>query len=465
MQQSSAPGAPSPLTSVPEPTRQEERRAVVAATAGTFIEWYEYGLYAFVAGLVIAPLFFAEAGSFAVLATFATFAVGFVARPVGGIVLGAAGDRWGRRPVLMFSIVLMGVGTTGIGLLPPYAVIGVWAPILLVTFRVLQGFGAGAELAAAMIFVNESTRKQRKGLTSSYMVAGTLAGSILAVILFTVISASLSEQAFLAWGWRVPFLLGAVLTVIGLLLRRRLGESPEFERVEAERRAGRIERARTNPLAAMAAAFRANPRNFAAGFLLPSGLNVTGFVAQAFGISYLTTQIGLSSTQTLVTTLAMMGVGLLALLFWGWACDRIGAVRVLYIGALSGIPLAFAYFALLRTGELALIILASIALWSVGWSAAMAAQMVLLPLLFRTEYRGSGMTSSRELQGGLVAGPAPLIASGLALALGGEPWLVAGFIALAHLLTVIGMVLGRPLVSSDDIADTPALAGLRPART
>jgi MFS family permease len=412
---------------------------------------------------VIAPLFFADAGPLAVLATFVTFAVGFVARPVGGIVLGAAGDRYGRRPVLIFSIILMGAATTGIGLLPPFAAIGVWAPILLVLFRVMQGFGAGAELAAAMIYVNEATRKERKGLFSSFMSIGSMIGSIFAVVLFTVLSSTLGSAAFVEYGWRIPFLLGAVLTVIGLILRRKLGESPEFERVQRERAAGRIAAARANPLAAMVAAFRASPRNFFAGFLMPSGLNVTGFVAQAFGASYLSTQIGLSVTETLTVTLVMMGSGLVFLIFWGWLSDKIGAKAVLFIGIAGGIPLAFLYFALLDTGNLALIILASVLLWGVGWAAGLSSQMILLPFLFKTQYRGSGMTSSRELQGGLVAGPAPLIAAALALALGGEPWLVAIYLAVMQLFTLGGILLARPIVSATDIAEITALRGIRPS--
>jgi len=446
-----------------EPNQRQSLRAIAAASAGTFIEWYEYGLYGLVAGLVIAPLFFADAGPLAVLATFVTFAVGFVARPIGGIVLGAAGDRFGRRPVLIFSIILMGIATTGIGVLPPFAAIGVWAPLLLVLFRIMQGFGAGAELSAAMIFVNESTRKQRKGLFSSFMNIGSMLGSILAVILFTVLSSTLGQEAFVEYGWRIPFILGAVLTVIGLLLRRKLGESLEFERVKKERAAGRIEQARANPFAAMVRAFRASPRNFIAGFLLPSGLNVTGFVAQAFGASYLSAQIGLTVTQTLTVTLVMMSTGLLFLVFWGWLSDRIGAKRVLYIGIFAGIPLAFVYFALLQTGNLALIILASVLLWGVGWAAGLSSQVVLLPYLFKAEYRGSGMTSSRELQGGLIAGPAPLIAAALALALGGQPWLVAIFIALMQVFTLGGILLARPIVSAEDIEEITALKGVRPS--
>ncbi|MBF4550720.1 MULTISPECIES: MFS transporter [unclassified Pseudoclavibacter] len=442
-------------------TRARSFRAIAAATAGTFIEWYEYGLYTYVAGLVIAPLFFPEgAGSVAVLATFATFAVGFAARPVGGIVLGAAGDRWGRRPVLIFSIILMGVATTSIGLLPPFAAIGIWAPALLVLFRLMQGFGAGAELASAMIYVNESTQQKAKGYHSSFLLVGSMMGAILSLVLFTGLSAALTSEAFLEWGWRVPFLLGAVLTVIGLLLRRKVGESPEFERVQRERDAGRAPMARRNPLAAMGDAFKASPRNFIAGFLLPSGLNVTGFVAQAFGISYLSGQIGLSADETLLTIFVMMGVGVLVLPLWGRLTDKLGAKLVLYAGAIGGIILAFPYFMALQTGNLPLIVVASVLIWAVGWAAGNAAQLIILPAIFRTEYRSSGLTSSRELQGALVAGPTPLIATALVLALGGAPWLVAAMIVLAQTMTIVGMLIARPTLTAEEVESASAHRGL-----
>lgn len=449
-----------------ELSRGQAMRAIAAASAGTFIEWYEYGLYAFVAGLVIAPLFFpGGSSSVAILATFATFAVGFLARPFGGIVLGAAGDRWGRRPVLIFSIILMGVATTGVGLLPPFATIGVWAPILLVVLRIAQGFGAGAELGAAIIYVNESARNKGKAFYSSFMPAGSMFGAIVALVMFTVLSAVLAPEAFLAWGWRLPFLFGSVLTVIGLVLRSKVGESPEFRRVEEERRAGKLEQARTNPFAAMGRAFKHSPRNYVSSFLLGTGLNVTTYVAQAFGISYLTSQIHLSSGETLVTTLVMIAIGILSLPFWGWLSDRIGAKRVLYIGTIAAIPIAFAYFAALQTGSLALIILASVFLFAFGWAASTAAQMILLPALFRPEYRSSGLNSSKELQSALISGPAPLIATALVLLTGGAPWLVAVFIALAQIASIVGMLIARPIVSRKEVSEISALRGMRPFPT
>ncbi|TFI42498.1 MFS transporter [Rhodococcus sp. 1R11] len=451
------------LQHVTDDPQQRTRRAVAAATAGTFIEWYEYGLYAFVAGLVIAPLFFPpDIGSLAQLAAFGTFAVGFIARPLGGIIFGAAADKWGRRPVMVISILLMGVATTAIGLLPPFSVIGLWAPILLVVFRLVQGAGAGAELATAMIYVSESTLPKKKGFHSSFLMFGSMAGNLLALVLFTTLSAVLSSESFLDWGWRLPFLLGSILTIVGIVLRSGIGETPEFEKVQESRRVGNTSAARSNPFLAMIYSFRASPRNFAGGFLIPSGLNVTGFVATTFGISYLTTQIGLRPSEALLTNLAMISTGMVFILLWGKLSDRFGSKSILLAGAIGGIIFAFPYFLLLGTGNLALIVLASVILWAVGWATGTTTQTVVLPTLFKPEYRASGLTSSRELQGGFIAGPTPLVASALVLALNGSPWLVAGMLIVAQLMTITGTMIARPIITAEDAAETPAYRGLVP---
>lgn len=450
----------SPPASAPSPRRTA--RTTLAAGIGTMIEWYDYGLYGIVAGLVIAPLFFPEqTGAVGLLATFATFAVGFVARPIGGIVLGALADRWGRRPVLVLSIVLIGVATTLIGLLPGHAVIGVWAPALLVTLRVIQGFGAGAELAGAITLLNESATPKNKGFIASFAMATGLAGSILSTTLFTIISASVSPDDFLAWGWRIPFLLSAVLTVVGVLLRRTMPESPEFEQVQRDREAGVLPEARRNPLVAFGKAFAASPRNWFAGFLMPSGLNGTGFIMLAFGISYLNNTIGLPREQSLTVNLAMLITGAVVCVLLGRLIDRIGAKTVMYIGIAGAIVLAYPYFAILNTGNFPLIVVASMVLFAFAWSTGSAGHSVLMPALFKTETRAAGLFSSRELQGAVVAGPSPFIATALAAALGGQPWLVLILVIVTQLLTFAAIKLGRPFVTQAEIDETPALRGVK----
>lgn len=443
------------------PTRRSARSTTVAAGVGTIIEWYDYGLYGIVAGLVIAPLFFpAATGTVGLLATFATFAVGFIARPIGGIVLGALADRIGRRPVLMLSIVLIGVPTVLIGALPTYAVIGVWAPILLVVLRLAQGFGAGAELAGAITLLNESATRRRKGFYASFAMATGLVGMIVATLLYTAITASVSPEAFLSWGWRLPFLLSAVLTVVAIMLRRRMDESPEFARVQIERDAGRAPEARTNPLVAVWQSFLASPRNWFAGFLIPAGLNGTAYVMLTFGIGYLTNTVGLPRSQSLVVNLSMLVSGSVLCVLWGQVCDRIGAKRVMYIGIVGAVLLAFPYFAVLKTGNLALIIVTSVVMFAFAWSAGSAGHTVLMPALFKAEYRTSGLFSSREIHSALIAGPAPFLAAALVVALGGQPWLVAGLVIVTQLLTAVALMLGRPFVSREELDQTPALRGV-----
>ena len=462
MSTTATPASPSTGIEPPvEPTRRISVRTTVAAGFGTVIEWYDYGLYGIVAGLVIAPLFFPQAtGAVGLLATFATFAVGFAARPIGGIVLGALSDRWGRRPVLILSIVLIGISTTLIGLLPPFAVIGVWAPALLVILRVTQGFGAGAELAGAITILNESATRKRKGYFSAFSMSAGLAGSILSTVLFTIISAAVSPDAFTSWGWRIPFLLSAVLTVVGILLRRTMPESPEFLRLQEERKAGRLQPARRNPLVALGRSIKASPRNWIAGFLLPSGLNVTGFVALSFGIAYLTNTIGLARPQTLTVNLLMLVLGAVFCVLFGSLADRIGAKKVMYIGIIGGIVFAYPYFLLLTTGNYALILIGSGVIFIFAWSAGSAGHTVLMPALFKAEYRSAGLFSSRELQGAIIAGPAPLVATALLAVANGQPWLVVGLCIVSQVMTLVGVLIGRPFVSQQELDETPALKGV-----
>ncbi|MGE0214480.1 MFS transporter [Mycolicibacterium sp.] len=448
-----------PRTPAPD-TVPSGARTAVAAGVGTAIEWYDYGLYTIAAGLVIAKVFFpAGNDQVALLATFGAFAVGFIARPVGGIVLGAASDRFGRRPVLIFSLLLVGGATTTIGLLPTYASIGIWAPLLLMAMRVAQGFGAGAEMAGAITIANESADSHRKSFLSSLAMGGATLGVLTAAVLFAVVSAALSADAFLSYGWRIPFVMSAVFTVVGILLRRTMRESPEFVEVQHERDRGELAQAQRNPLVAMANAVKASPRNWIAGFLVPSGLNVTSYVTSAFAISYVTSELDLPRSQALLMTVAVFGSGFIGLLIFGRLGDAIGVRRVIFIGIAGSLALALPYVAILKTGLIVPIIVASIVMNFFGWAAGAAAHTVIMPGLFRAEYRSSGLFSSRELQGALIAGPTPLIASLLVGLSDGEPWLVAAVLAVAQLMTLAAMFIGRPFFTAEERAVTPALQG------
>ncbi|MCP9953586.1 MFS transporter [Actinomadura madurae] len=430
---------------------------------GTAIEWYDYGLYTIAAGLVISTVFFSgESEQVALLATYGAFAVGFVARPLGGIVLGAASDRFGRRPVLIFSLLLIGSATTIIGLLPGYDSIGIWAPLLLMLMRIVQGFAAGAEMAGAITIANESATGRRKSFLSSLAMGGAVVGVLTASVLFSLFSFLLPSDEFLSYGWRIPFVLSALFTVIGMFLRRTMEESPEFLEVERGRERGEVAQAHRNPLVAMAKAIKANPRNWFAGFLVPSGLNVTSYITSAFAIGYATSELDLPRSQSLLMTVLVFGSGFLGLLFFGRLGDAIGVRRVILIGIGGALALTIPYVALLKAGAIVPIIIASVALNFFGWAAAAAAHTVIMPALFHAENRSSALFSARELQGALVAGPAPLLATWLVGRSDGDPWSVAAILAVAQLMTLAGVFMGRLIFTDEERATTPALKGYTP---
>ena len=209
------------------------RRVVAASMIGTTIEWYDFFLYGSAAALVFNKLFFPSFDPFVgTLLAFATYAVGFVARPLGGIVFGHFGDRIGRKKLLMLSLVMMGVATVLIGLLPTYAAIGIWAPIGLIVLRLVQGFAVGGEWGGAVLMAAEHGDAARRGFWASWPQAGVAAGSLLSAGMLAIMAASMSEAEFLDWGWRVPFILSAVLVAVGYYIRNRVSESPMFEALE-----------------------------------------------------------------------------------------------------------------------------------------------------------------------------------------------------------------------------------------
>jgi len=430
-------------TQVPEGstvvTPQIQRRAAIAGAIGTVVEWYDFGLYGTASALFLGPLFFSGADPvFAVLASFATFAVGFAIRPLGGIVLGYLGDRYGRKPVLVLTVILMGSATFLIGCLPTSTQVGVLAPILLVLLRLLQGFGAGAELAGAFTFVRESSTKRRRGFTTGISAAAAGFGQFLGNVGFFILNSTLSTDAMLAWGWRIPFLASIVIVVVAILVRNKLQDSPELIKLREEE--AKKPRPRRIPLVEIV---RNRPVAWLAGFLVPTMVGFVGYTTQTFGVSFAVNQ-GHVSSQVTLTALLIMGVAsTVTCIFFGWLADRIGSQRVLYLGALCSIIWAFPFFALIQTGEPVLVIVAIVISYAIGFSMASAAQGDFLPSLFETRYRFSGVATSREFSSALVAGPAPFVGAALTLAAGGSPWLVSVALIVACLLTALGTFIGQ----------------------
>lgn len=413
------------------------RRALFAATLGTLIEWYDYALYGAAAGLVIGPLFFAGSSTGASLAAFATFAVGFVARPLGGVVIGHLGDRYGRRPAMILTIMLMGVATVGIGLLPTAAAIGTAAPLLLVVFRLLQGLGAGAELAGAMTLVAEYAPARKRGYFTSIVLATPPAGIALATVAFLWAS-SAGDAALLGWAWRVPFLASAVLFFVALFIRSKLEETPEY-RVASEH--AESQRKRRLPVAEL---LRKSPREVALGFFSITGHNALNYIMAVFAIGFMASPaVGLSRSDSLLAVTVGSLAGIVATPVGGWAADRFGAGRVLAIGSAAGALFAFPLFAALSSGSTAVAMIAIAVGYGVVIAMTSGAQGAFLTNLFPAEHRYSGVGLARELNGAIVAGLSPLIAAALIQAAHGSTWSAALFLAACCASSFLAVLLAR----------------------
>lgn len=414
-------------------------RALFAAVVGTLIEWYDYALYGTAAGLIIGPLFFAGMDSGASLAAFATFAVGFVARPLGGVLVGHLGDRYGRRPAMLLTVILMGVATVGIGLLPTYAAIGVAAPVFLVLLRLLQGMGAGAELAGAMTLVAEFAPPRRRGLMTSLVLAAPPAGIVLATGAF-LWAASLGDQVLLDWAWRLPFLASAVLFGLAIFIRVKLEESPEY--LAALRAAKERGERRKVPVVALV---REHWRAVIVGFFSITGHNALNYILAVFSLSFMTSPaVGMERGAALTAVIIGSVCGVLATPLGGLAADRFGARNVLALGSLLGAVGAFPLFAALSSGNT---VAATVAI-SVGYGVVIActsgSQGAYLAGLFPAAERFSGIALAREANGAIVAGFTPLIAAALISAAGGQTWAAALFLAACCVISVVGVLLGRP---------------------
>jgi MFS transporter, MHS family, shikimate and dehydroshikimate transport protein len=421
----------------PTPARQNAgvRRALIAAMSGTLIEWYDYALYGAAAGLIIGPLFFPEAMSTAAtMAAFATFAVGFVARPLGGVIISHIGDRYGRKPAMVLTIILMGAATVGIGLLPTAEQIGLWAPALLVLFRLLQGFGAGAELAGAFTLVAETSPPEKRGFHTGLVNATPAAGTTLATLAFLV-AASLPEDVLLGWAWRVPFLVSAVLFFVALYIRRQLEETPEYTRA-ADKRAADAET--KVPLGEM---LRNSRLPLVAGFLATTGHNANLYVVTAFSLSYLTATVGMSRTEALTAVVIGSVVSIVATPLGGKMVDRYGARKVLGFGGLFGALYAFPLFLMMQTGDLVTVTVALSVAYGITLAATQGSQGAFLTNLFPARYRFTGVATARELNGAIIAGTTPLVATALIAAAGGQIWLAALYIVLCSLVTVLAVII------------------------
>ena len=377
-------------------------RVVGASLIGTTIEWYDFFLYGSAAALVFNRLFFPEYDPLVgTLLAFATYAVGFVARPLGGIVFGHYGDRIGRKKLLMWSLILMGIATVLIGLLPSYATIGVWAPILLVVLRLVQGFAVGGEWGGAVLMAAEHGDARRRGFWASWPQAGVAAGSLLSAGVLALMAGIQSEADFLKWGWRVPFLLSALLVVVGWYIRNRVSESPMFEEALVE--------AEVPPKLPAMEVIRERPMAIVLGSGLRVGENISYYILTVFSLTYLVDVASETRSTALNALLIAAGVQFFAIPLLAALSDRIGRRPVYAFGGLGLAAFVFVFFPMLASGDSALIILA-IVLGLVLHSAMYGPQAAFITELFPTRIRYSGVSIAYQLTSIFAGSLAPIIA-------------------------------------------------------
>jgi len=385
-----------------EVQRSSLTRVIMASLIGTTIEWYDFFLYGSAAALVFNKLFFPSFDPLVgTLLAFATYAVGFVARPLGGIVFGHYGDRIGRKKLLMWSLVMMGVATLLIGLLPGYASIGVWAPIGLIVLRVVQGFAVGGEWGGAVLMVAEHGDAKRRGYWASWPQAGVPLGSLLSAGILALMANFQSEADFVAWGWRVPFLLSAVLVVIGWYIRNRVAESPMFE--------AELAAAEAPPKLPIMDVVRERPRGILLGAGLRVGENIGYYILTVFSLTFLVDVASESRSLALDALLIGAAVQFVAIPLLASLSDRIGRRAVYAVGAFGLGIFGFIFFPMLASGNDALIILA-IVVGLVLHASMYAPQAAFITELFPTRIRYSGVSIAYQLTAIFAGSLAPIIA-------------------------------------------------------
>lgn len=429
------------------------RRAVLATAIGNATEWYDYGVYSYLA--VTIGLVFYPGGSQAtqLIATFTTFAAAFLIRPLGGLILGPLGDRIGRRHVLVVTMLMMAGATFAIGLIPSAATIGLFAPILLLMARLVQGFSTGGEYAGAATFIAEFAPDRRRGFFGSWLEFGTVAGYITGAGLVTVFTLLLTPEQMLDWGWRIPFILALPLGAIGLYLRFTLGETPVFEESGGGFKQGKVSGVRGQLQATFTDQWRA--------ILLCIGLvmawNVVNYTMTAYLPSYLDAVLGYTSAFGTLLVVIALTVTLLTVTLFGRLSDRFGRRRVLMSGCLGSIILAMPSFWLIQQGHI-VSVLAGVIILSLVLAHFAGAGPATVPAFFPTAVRYGALAISFNLSIAVFGGTTPLVAESL-INLTGNTYvpafqvMVAGVVGYVVVLTMRESA-NRPLPGSQALEST-----------
>ncbi|MFJ4293073.1 MFS transporter [Cupriavidus sp. NPDC089707] len=417
------------------PNEQAVRKVALASVIGATIEWYDFFLYGVVAGLVFNKLYFpGDDPLVATMLAYTTFAVGFLTRPLGGVIFGHFGDKVGRKSMLVITLMIMGVSTFLIGLVPTYESIGIAAPILLLLLRVLQGIGLGGEWGGAVLMAYEYAPPERRGFYASLPQIGLAIGLCLASGVVALLSLTLTDAQFLSWGWRIAFLISAGMVFVGMYIRLNVKETPEFARVKQRNAETRI------PFVDMMRRYPGNIlKGMGARYIDGVFFNIFG----VFSISYLTQTVNISRTEALVGVMAAAIAMCFFIPFFGHLSDRIGRTRVYFWGSLITALSAFpAFWLMLNSGQSMMLLWLSIVVpFGIFYAAVYGPEAALFCELFDARVRYTGISFVYQFSGIFASGITPIIATALLKSGGGKPWQICAYVAFAGLVSALSVAL------------------------
>ncbi|QPR35737.1 MHS family MFS transporter [Delftia acidovorans] len=429
------------------------RKVVTSALIGATIEWYDFFLYGVVAGIVFSKLYFpSDDPLISTLLAYTTFAVGFVTRPLGGVIFGHFGDRVGRKSILVVTLMIMGVSTFLIGLLPTHAQIGVAAPILLLLLRVAQGIGLGGEWGGAVLMAYEYAPKEKRGFYASLPQVGLAIGLFMASGVVALLSWLCTEEQFMAWGWRVAFLISGLMVAVGMYIRLHVKETPEFAAVKARNAETAI------PFMDMMRRYPGNVlKGMGARYIDGVFFNVFG----VFSISYLTSTLQISRTDALIGVMVAAVVMCFTIPLFGRLSDRLGRSRVYLWGSLITAVSAFPAFWLMAHsgGNVLLIWIAIVVPFGILYAAVYGPEAALFCDLFDAKVRYTGISFVYQFSGIFASGITPIIATALVKTAGGSPWLVCLYVVFAGAVSAwCAWAIGRDGSRQDSFANMNPLA-------
>ncbi|MGE7586720.1 MFS transporter [Peribacillus sp. NPDC101480] len=410
--------------------KKQMRRILIASLVGSSIEWFDYFLYGTVAALVFNQLFFVnEDPTIGLLLSYASFALAFFIRPFGGVIFSHIGDRIGRKKTLVITLSLMGVATFGMGLLPTYQAVGIWAPILLITLRLVQGLGIGGEWGGALLLAVEYAPAEKRGLFGSIPQMGVTIGMLLGTIALSIMTL-LPESAFMTWGWRLPFIFSAFLVFFGLWIRKGIDETPSFKKVKESGEVPKLPIVETL-------------KNYWREVLIAVGAKVVEtapfYIFSTFVVSYATSNLGFSRTATLTAVMIATIITTILIPFMGMLSDKIGRKK-LFIGGTIGMALfAFPYFWLLQQKSVLLLIIATVIGLGVIWAPITAVLGTMFSEIFDARIRYTGITLGYQIGAALAGGTAPLVATALLNKFNNSYVPVAIYIIFASVLSLVAI--------------------------